>query len=110
MQGQFWRLKALTLIISGFVIGTPIAAADDISEQGRELFKNGAQPPCAICHTLGDAGATGEIGPSLNELQPDEARVLKALQNGIGQMPAFDNLSDEQRNILARYVAKVSRE
>jgi mono/diheme cytochrome c family protein len=90
-------------------IGAPFAASD-INEQGRVLFTSAAQPPCAICHTLRDAKATGEIGPSLNEIKPDEDRVRQALQTGIGQMPAFDSLSDEQKNILAKYVARVSRE
>lgn len=35
----------------------------DILAQGRRLFTEGA---CAACHTLHDAGATGNIGPDLN--------------------------------------------
>jgi cytochrome c6 len=106
------RPYLLLVLAAGLVgnIGAPLAASDVINEQGRVLFTSAAQPPCAICHTLRDAKATGEIGPSLNEIKPDEDRVRQALQTGIGQMPAFDSLTDEQKNILAKYVARVSRE
>jgi cytochrome c553 len=74
------------------------------------LFLKGAAPACAICHTLEAAGAAGAVGPSMNELQPDAARVLNALKNGIGQMPAYTSLTPEQMKILSEYVAKASRE
>ena len=50
----------------------------------KQLFAAGAVPACAICHTLKDAGAEGAIGPVLDELQPDAARVAKALRAGLG--------------------------
>ena len=87
---------------------TPIASAND--EEGKLLFLKGAAPACAICHTLEAAGAAGAVGPSMNELQPDAARVLNALKNGIGQMPAYTSLTPEQMKILSEYVAKASRE
>jgi mono/diheme cytochrome c family protein len=87
---------------------TPVASAND--EAGKLLFLKGAAPACAICHTLEAAGAAGAVGPSMNELQPDAARVLNALKNGIGQMPAYTSLTPEQMKILSEYVAKASRE
>ena len=87
---------------------TPVASAND--EEGKLLFLKGAAPACAICHTLEAAGAAGAVGPSMNELQPDAARVLNALKNGIGQMPAYTSLTPEQMKILSEYVAKASRE
>ncbi len=84
------------------------ATAQDVMQEGRKLFTT-AVPACALCHTLRDAGATGEIGPVLDELKPDAARVEKALRNGIGQMPAFTaTLSDAQISLLAQYVARAS--
>ena len=76
-------------------------------EEGRKLFTS-VTPACALCHTLKDAGATGAVGPSLDELKPDAARVVKALKNGIGQMPAFPQLTDAQVQALARYVEQVA--
>ena len=78
------------------------------SDAGKQLFVKDATPQCAICHTLADAGASGTIGPSLDELKPDAPRVVKALKTGIGQMPAYPQLSDEQVQTLARYVASAS--
>jgi len=101
----------LAALLMGLTCLTKIAfAADANDEAGKILFTEGAKPACAICHTLEAAGATGQVGPSLNELQPDEERVIKALKNGIGQMPAFSSLSEEQMQILARYVAKASKQ
>jgi mono/diheme cytochrome c family protein len=77
-------------------------------DPGRELFVKGAAPSCTICHALVDAGASGAIGPSLDELKPDAPRVVKALKTGIGQMPAYPQLSEEQVQALARYVARAT--
>lgn len=84
------------------------AFAQDHGEAGKKLFNHTAVPACAVCHTLKDAGAAGEIGPSLDELKPDASRVEKAVRNGIGQMPAFSSLSDEQIKTLSKYVAEVA--
>ncbi|MDB5751676.1 MAG: hypothetical protein JWP65_2097 [Ramlibacter sp.] len=81
------------------------AQADD---EGRKLFSN-VVPACALCHALKDAGAQGEIGPSLDELKPDASRVEKALRLGIGQMPAFPQLSEAQVKALGRYVEAATR-
>lgn len=107
-------LKKIVLtqsVLLGFGLSASTAwAADANDEAGKLLFTKTAQPACAVCHTLAAAGATGEIGPSLNDLKPDEERVMKALKNGIGQMPAFTSLSEEQMQTLAKYVAKASKQ
>lgn len=84
------------------------ALSDDVMQQGKQLFLSGATPACAICHTLADAGSTGEIGPVLDELKPNAARVEKAIRNGLGVMPANKNLSDAQIKLLSQYVARAS--
>ena len=84
------------------------ATASNGSEHGKQLFTKDATPPCALCHTLADAGATANVGPSLDELKPDAQRVAKAVKEGIGAMPPYKQLSDEQVQTLARYVAKAS--
>jgi sulfite dehydrogenase len=62
-----------------------------------------------VCHTLADAGAAGAVGPVLDELKPDAARVAKALRDGIGAMPSYQGkLSDAQIAALAAYVAQAS--
>ena len=78
------------------------------AERGKELFLKGATPPCALCHALANAGAVGAIGPSLDDLKPDAERVAKAVKNGIGQMPAFSTLSEQDVQAIAQYVAGAS--
>lgn len=77
----------------------------DLLEQGKALFTTKAVPACAICHALADAGATGTIGPDLDELKPDEARIKKALHEGIGVMPSFaTTMTEDEMNAVASYV------
>ena len=60
---------------------------------------------CASCHTLRDAGATGTVGPNLDQLKPPEARIVTQVENGGGPMPAFkDTLSAKQIQDVAAYV------
>lgn len=84
------------------------AGAAQGEEDGRKLF-TAVTPACALCHTLKDAGASGSVGPSLDELKPDRARVAQALKNGIGQMPAFTQLTEAQVQALARYVEQATK-
>jgi sulfite dehydrogenase len=85
--------------------GAPGASAGDMSE-GRRLFTGGTTPSCAVCHTLRDASGSGNIGPDLDELKPDAARVAAAVQKGFENMPAFGHvLSPAQIDTLAHYVA-----
>ena len=97
------RLAALSTLLA---FGGAAAGSGD--DAGRQLFVKGATPPCAICHTLADAGASGAIGPSLDELKPDAPRVVKAVNLGLGAMPPYPQLSDEQVQAIARYVARTS--
>jgi mono/diheme cytochrome c family protein len=62
---------------------------------------------CGSCHTLADANASGAVGPNLDELELDAARVEEQVRNGGGGMPAFEGkLSDEQIGAVAEYVAE----
>lgn len=81
----------------------------EAGERGKAVFLE-TQPPCGTCHTLADAGATGAVGPSLDDLRPSEEMVIKATANGVGVMPSFKNtLSSEQIADLAKYVFEASR-
>jgi len=79
--------------------------ADDLFDQGKKIFLGDGN--CATCHTFQDANSNGNIGPNLNEIRPDIARVLSAVTNGIGVMPAYEGqLSTEEIIAVANYVAK----
>jgi outer membrane protein assembly factor BamB len=72
---------------------------------GKEVFTAN----CGSCHTLADAGTSGNVGPNLDELQPDAGTVEEQVRNGGGGMPAFEGrLSDEQIKAVAAYVAAVA--
>lgn len=89
--------------------GASLVAQADEREAGRKLFTSGTVPACAVCHTLRDAQATGEIGPVLDEIKPDAERVAQAVRTGLGVMPSFrDKLSDADIAVLARYVAQAT--
>lgn len=99
------------LLLSAGLYATAAQAADPAAQMalGKKLFTS-TTPPCALCHTLQDAGTEGAVGPVFDELQPNAARVLKALQDGLGAMPSFKNiLTQEQMEALALYVSRASR-
>jgi len=100
-------LVFLTAALAG--AGSSLAQpADAAYDQGKVLFLS-AVPACAVCHTLKDANSEGAIGPVLDELKPDAARVAQALRNGLGSMPSYRaTLTDAQIAALARYVSKAS--
>jgi mono/diheme cytochrome c family protein len=68
---------------------------------GKEIFVAN----CGSCHTLSDAGTTGNIGPNLDELDVSTSDVENQVTNGGGGMPAFgDQLSSEEIQEVAAYV------
>jgi mono/diheme cytochrome c family protein len=64
---------------------------------------------CKGCHTLAAANASGQVGPNLDELQPDKATVQRQVINGGGPMPSFkDKLSQQQIQAVSQYVSSVA--
>ena len=59
---------------------------------------------CGGCHTLADADTSGRIGPDLDDLKPNAARVVQAIENGKGQMPK-GLLEGAEAQAVADYVA-----
>ena len=80
------------------------AQSDDMFDLGKDVFLNKAV--CSTCHTLADAGSSGDIGPNLNEIRPDKMRVINTVTNGIGVMPPYeDQLTLEEIEAVAHYVS-----
>jgi cytochrome c553 len=72
---------------------------------GKEVFLAN----CGTCHTLADAGTTGNVGPNLDDSQPPEELVVDRVTNGQGQMPPFSgSLSEQQIADVAAYVSSVA--
>jgi mono/diheme cytochrome c family protein len=73
---------------------------------GKQVFETAG---CAGCHTLKDAGATGTVGPNLDDLKPSKATVAHQVEVGGGAMPSFKGqLSDAQIQAVAAYVSSVA--
>ena len=72
---------------------------------GQELFGR----RCGLCHSLEAANAVARVGPNLDELAPNEAFVLDAINkgrsNGNGQMPAQIYTGKDAEDV-AKFVAK----
>ena len=87
------------------IILSQVVIADDLFNQGKKIFLEKGN--CATCHTLQDANSYGNIGPNLDEIKPDIMRVVLAVTNGIGVMPAYEGeLSIEEIKAVATYVAQ----
>ena len=99
------RLLALGVALAAVAVtacgeqGIQLAKSDPDYE-GAELF----ELRCSGCHTLKAAGTNGQVGPNLDELQPDEQRVLNAIRTGPSSMPE-NLLQGAEAQEVARFVA-----
>ena len=76
-----------------------------VGTNGEAIFKS-KLVGCSGCHTLSAAGATGTVGPNLDQLKPSEAVVSHQVMVGGGAMPAFQGkLSPAQIQAVAQYVS-----
>jgi mono/diheme cytochrome c family protein len=78
-----------------------------LAAEGKTVFTT----TCGSCHTLKEAGTSGEIGPNLDELEPSLATVEHQVINGGGPMPAFGNegiLKSNEIKAVATYVSSVA--
>jgi mono/diheme cytochrome c family protein len=118
------RVATLLFVVAVVLLGALVPAAvisavkdkDDIPEanvsnlteaekHGRELFGQ----RCANCHTLKAANAIAAVGPNLDQLRPNKALVLDAIENGRsrgnGQM-AGGLYTGQDADDVASFVAK----
>jgi mono/diheme cytochrome c family protein len=73
---------------------------------GKQVF---ASAGCGGCHTLKDAGSTGNVGPDLDTLEPSKSTVQHQVEVGGGAMPAFKGrLTPAQIDAVAAYVSSVA--
>jgi cbb3-type cytochrome c oxidase subunit III len=106
---------------SGFCVDDQDQAVDDIATYVGSVAGTGAtaEKPtdgksiftanCGSCHTLADAGTSGNVGPNLDGVQPTREKVVTQVTNGGGAMPAFkDTLDPQQIQAVADYVSSVA--
>ena len=71
---------------------------------GKAIF---ASAGCSGCHTLAAAGASGTVGPNLDDAKPSKELAIDRVTNGRGGMPAFKGqLSEAQIEAVAGFVAE----
>jgi mono/diheme cytochrome c family protein len=88
---------------------------------GKEIFTTSAQPPCASCHTLQEAGASGTVGPNLDDVlkgkdaafihesivDPD-AEIASGFQPGIMPKTYADQLDEKQLADLVAFLVQAT--
>ncbi len=82
--------------------GASSSTPAQLGNDGKAIFK----ADCSSCHTLSAAGATGTVGPNLDQLKPKQAIVAHQVTNGGAIMPAFKGkLTPAQIQAVATFVA-----
>lgn len=109
-----WGVPALAVGLAIVPLGNllaqaaaPAPASTGNAEKGKALFENSS---CGACHVLAAAGASGEIGPSLdkNALLTHDLLVSR-VKNGQGAMPPYaGQLSDADIEDVTAYVLSVA--
>ena len=93
------------------VAGNPEAIAQAGGADGLKNAKDGksifAAAGCGSCHTLAAAGASGTVGPNLDDAKPSAELAIERVTNGSGVMPSFKGqLTEEQIRTVAEYVSQ----
>lgn len=82
------------------------AKPTDVVSAGRELFNTWS---CSACHTLSDAGASGSVGPDLDNPNLTRDAIVTRISMGGGPMPSFaGQISDADIGKLADYIVAVN--
>ena len=98
-------LNYICILIS--ILFTQTLYAEEKLNIGKNIFLEKGN--CASCHALSDAGSNADIGPNLNLIKPDLGRVVMAVTNGIGVMPAYEGiLTSEEIEAVSTYVSEKS--
>ncbi|WP_328598105.1 c-type cytochrome [Croceibacterium salegens] len=112
-------LYAVLAAVAGIVAGCGMLAASAHAEEAphpahvdkdaaRDLFNTYS---CSACHSLTDAGATGSVGPSLDDPALTRDFIIGRVTNGQGAMPSFGGqLSDDEIALLADYIVEVNHQ
>jgi mono/diheme cytochrome c family protein len=113
--GSEGQTKALPETVVGTIQTTaattqtsPASTLKGDPAKGKAVF---ASAGCGGCHTLADAGSTGNVGPNLDQAKPADELVKTRVWFGKGAMPAFGKqgqLSPQQVADVAAYVSSAA--
>lgn len=107
------KINLCCIIIGCSLIG--IAAAKEISDQGRELAFARNKGNCLACHVIAGGSQMGDIGPALFDINirfPDRRRLRDQIWdasefNPVSLMPPFGRhkiLSDSEIDAIVEYL------
>ena len=96
------RRVAVLLLLVGFV--TACSSPPPETATGPELYSE----LCSSCHGV---GLEGNVGPPLGEGSPSatlpDSYLVTSIRRGIGTMPSFDHLSQDQVSRLIGFLREV---
>ena len=96
-------VAAYVASVAGTGSATSATPPSQLGNDGKAIFK----AECSSCHTLKAAGASGTVGPNLDQLKPSQPIVEHQVEVGGGVMPAFKGkLSDAQITAVAQFVSQ----
>jgi mono/diheme cytochrome c family protein len=91
-------------------------------EAGKQIFTTTAVPPCLSCHTLAEAGATGTVGPNLDDVLKGKdaafiresivtpnAQIASGYQAGIMPQNFAQQLNDQQLADLVAFLVQATK-
>jgi mono/diheme cytochrome c family protein len=91
------------------------------SDAGKQIFTATAQPPCSGCHTLSAAGATGQVGPNLDDVLKGKsadfihqsivdpnAVIASGFTAGVMPQTFGDQLSEQQLADLVAFLVQAT--
>ena len=92
--------KVPTTSTPTFVVPAEYKGGDPVA--GKQVFETAG---CKGCHTLKDAGATGTVGPNLDQAKPPLSLAVMRVTEGAGAMPSFKGqLTTKQIADVTAYV------
>lgn len=90
-------------------------------DAGKQIFTATAQPPCSGCHTLSAAGATGQVGPNLDDVLKGKsadfihqsiidpnAVIASGFTAGVMPQTYGDQLSEQQLADLVAFLVQAT--
>lgn len=97
------------LTYMGAVAGSPTEIEQPTAqryEAGKQLV---AESGCLACHSIGENGAKGGLGPDLTHIgsQINREAIKRSVAVGPGIMPSFDGLGEKNLNQVADYLASL---
>jgi mono/diheme cytochrome c family protein len=101
--------------------GTSTSGPSGDPAAGKQIFTASAQPPCSSCHTLSEAGATGQVGPNLDDVLKGKdaafihesivdpnAQIASGFTAGVMPETYGDQLDDQQLADLVAFLAQAT--